>query len=206
MELKERYFINIHKTLTPFVIILLMVYHENYSLGPVLYLALHGTYCLNWLLKELVFPDKGFDRKMHPIMFFLGLIFINGYWISPYIVVTKETDPHMLTVLLAVSSNILGTYLHFCSDVQKYFVLQHRSGLITDGFFARCRHTNYAGEVMTYLGFCLLSEHWMPFVNLLFMFCIAFLPAMRRKEKSLSRYEQYAEYCQKTNMMFPKLF
>ena len=203
--LKMRYFINTHKILVPFVILAMMVYYNNFSIGPVVYLALHGSYCVNWLLKELIYPDKSFDEKISVIMSLGGLFTISGYFIAPFLVITSNQTPHLITIFLAIFCNIVGTFLHFGSDAQKYFVLQNGRGLITDGFFARCRHTNYLGEVVTYAGFCVMSEHWLPFAFLFFMFVVIFVPSMNRKEKSLARYEEFREYYMKTNWITPKL-
>lgn len=95
---------------------------------------------------------------------------------------------------------------HYCSDAQKYYVLNIRPGLITDGFFSRCRNPNYLGELMIYLPFAMLSMHWAPFCVVLFFFLAAFWPNMKKKDKSLSRYPEFESYKQRTFMLFPKLW
>ena len=42
---------------------LLMIYFNNYSKGAYIYLSLHGTYGLIWLLKDMTFPDKSMHVK-----------------------------------------------------------------------------------------------------------------------------------------------
>lgn len=204
VPLKMRYFINTHKLLTPFFILLSMLYYNNFSIGPVVYLALHGTYCLNWGIKELVFPDKSFEMEISLFNFFLGFFGISCYWLTPYIVISKKTDPNNMTIFLALFMNILGTFIHFCSDAQKYFVLMEKKKLIVDGFYRRSRNTNFLGEMLTYLSFAVMAEHYLSYLVLLALTLFAFIPGMLRKEKSLSRYENFKEYKQSADFFIPK--
>jgi len=50
--MKLNQIINLHKGLTAFVVIRLMIFFDNFTIAPYVYLALHGTYGLLWLLKE----------------------------------------------------------------------------------------------------------------------------------------------------------
>lgn len=206
MRTTYRNFINPHKVLTPIFIVTLIIVYDNAGVGPLLYLALHGTYCLNWLLKELMFPDKSFDEELSPKTFILGTVAVYNYWWSPWLLISKRIEPHPLTIFAAVSLNILGTFLHFCCDVQKYYVLKERQGLITDGFFSRSRNLNYLGEILIYLGFAILCEHIFPSMFLFGMVIFVFLPMMIKKEKSISRYKEFGEYKRKSNFFLPKLF
>lgn len=204
MKLKMRYFINCHKTLTPMVILTLMIRHQNFEIGPVIYLALHGNYCINWLLKESIFPDKSFEEELTPLWFILGFVGLNQYWWTPWILVRKQTDPMNATIFLAVTCNIIGTFLHFCSDAQKYFMLKEKKRLITTDFFARSRNVNYLGEILTYFGFAIMAEHAVPILILVTMSVFVYLPNMLKKDKSLSKYESFETYKQQTNMLLPK--
>jgi len=69
-------------------------------------------------------------------------------------------------VAAAISLNIIGVFLHYTADAQKYYTLKYRSGLITEGFFARSRNTNYLGEILIYGSFVMLVQHWLPFLIL----------------------------------------
>ena len=61
--MKLNQIINLHKGLTAFVVIGLMIFFDNFSIAPYVYLALHGTYGLLWLLKEKIFPDPTSKKK-----------------------------------------------------------------------------------------------------------------------------------------------
>jgi protein-S-isoprenylcysteine O-methyltransferase Ste14 len=100
-------------------------------------------------------------------------------------------QPAGLLLAIAIFLNLLGVFLHYTSDAQKYFTLKYQPGLITDGFFARCRNTNYLGELFIYGSFALLSLHWLPWLILVAFAIGAFWPGMRQKDQSLSRYPDW---------------
>lgn len=62
--LPMRYYVNLHKGGMPFLVLGMMLYFDNFSLAAWLYLALHGSYGLIWVLKDYTFPDASFQRKV----------------------------------------------------------------------------------------------------------------------------------------------
>ncbi|MEM8778910.1 MAG: steroid 5-alpha reductase, partial [Cyanobacteria bacterium P01_G01_bin.49] len=56
--MKTKHPINLHKGLTLFVVLGLMIAYDNFSLAAWVYLALHGSYGIMWLLKDQLYPDK----------------------------------------------------------------------------------------------------------------------------------------------------
>ena len=61
--LKLKHVINLQKGGTFLYVLALMNYFKNYNKTAYLYLSLHGTYGLIWLLKDRVIPDIGWERK-----------------------------------------------------------------------------------------------------------------------------------------------
>ena len=114
--------------------------------------------------------------------------------------------PSLPLVAAAITCNAFGLVLHYAGDAQKYFALKYQPGLIDDGFFARCRNTNYLGESLIYLAFAMLSQHWLSFVILFLFTALIFFPGMRQKDKSLSRYPEFEEYKKRSGLFLPKLF
>lgn len=55
MKVKDA--INLHKGLTFFFVLGLMLAYQNFTLGAWVYLSLHSTYGFLWLLKDRIFPD-----------------------------------------------------------------------------------------------------------------------------------------------------
>ena len=203
--MKLNQIINLHKGLTAFVVIGLMIFFDNFTIAPYVYLALHGTYGLLWLLKEKIFPDTYFKEKINFLTSVTGFIFLGSYWVAPYILISSQKSVPNIAIAASVSINIIGVFLHFASDAQKYFSLKLKKDLIKEGFFENIRNTNYLGEILIYLSFAILSMSFVPLAILAIFFSIVFLPRMIKKEKSLSKYDSFEEYKKKSGLILPKL-
>ncbi len=203
--MKLNQIINLHKGLTVFVVAGLMMFYQNYSIAAWVYLSLHGTYGILWLLKEKIFPDPYFKEKINFITSITGFIFLGSYWIAPFILISSQKSVSSAVIAASISINIFGVFLHFASDAQKYFTLRIQKDLITDGFFKKIRNTNYLGEILIYLSFAILSMSYIPFVILALFFFVVFLPRMIKKDKSLTKYSSFKEYKQITGFLFPKI-
>ena len=201
-----KYPINLHKGMTALVVRGMMIYYGNFTTPAWVYLALHGSYGILWLIKDRLFPDQQWEKKVSVpygvfVFFALGL-----YWIAPFVLISQriETPPYLIGIAVAMS--MIGGMLHFASDAQKYFTLKYHRGLITEGFFSRSRNMNYLGEVMIYGGFALTSYSPWGWIGLAVFFAGAFIPNMLKKDKSLSRYPEFAAYKERSGLMLPKLF
>ena len=128
------------------------------------------------------------------------------FWISPWYIASKNYEAPAWLAGLAVGTFVAGMFYHFVSDMQKTTLLSLRKGLITDGLWARTRNPNYFGEFLTYLGFSLLACHWGTFIGFVLLIIIVWLPNMKKKDASLSRYPEYEVYKSKSGMFFPRLF
>lgn len=200
-----RYVINLHKGLTPLVVGGLMWIYGNGSVAAWVYLALHGTYGLLWLLKDWIYPDRQWQQPIGWGMAIAGWLVLALYWLAPFLLISSGVEVPPPMIASAIALNILGVFLHYVSDAQKYFTLRYHRGLIDEGLFARSRNTNYLGELLIYGSFALLSMHWQPFVVLAGFFLVVFLPNMRRKDESLSRYEDFEAYRSRSGLLLPKL-
>jgi steroid 5-alpha reductase family enzyme len=203
--MKAKHPINLSKGLTFLVILGLMFVYQNFTLGPWIYLSLHGTYGLLWLLKDRLYPDKRWEQEIPLWLGIFAFILVNLYWIAPFILISSRTVPSLPLVSAAISLNILGVFLHYASDAQKYYTLKYRPGLITEGFFARCRNTNYLGELLIYGSFAMLTQHWLPFLILFGFVGAIFVPNMLQKDQSLSRYPEFADYKERSGLLLPRL-
>jgi len=199
-----RHVINLHKGLTAPVVAGLMLAYGNFSMGAWVYLALHGTYGLLWLLKERIFPDRQWQQAIGWPQAIVMFVLLGLYWLAPFLLIASGAVPPLPLLAGAIAINLLGVFLHFASDAQKHFVLQVRPGLIEDGFFARCRNTNYLGEVLIYLSFAMLAMHWLPYAVLAAFGLAVFLPNMRKKDASLARYPGFNAYRDRSGLLWPK--
>ncbi len=202
--MKLNQIINLHKGLTPFFVFTLMVIYDNYSTPAWIYLSLHGTYGLLWLLKEKLFPDPYFKDEFGILTSILGFIFLGSYWVAPYILIESKILVPNFIIAGCISIYIFGIFLHFASDSQKYFTLKYKKELITEGFFQNSRNTNYLGEILIYLSFAILSMNLIPFIILTIFFTVVFLPRMIKKDKSLSKYKGFTEYKNNSGLILPK--
>jgi steroid 5-alpha reductase family enzyme len=182
-----------------------MFFYDNYSIACWIYLALHGSYGLMWLLKDNMFPDKQWEQGVSIGYGLFVFIVLGLYWLAPFILISQFREPAPVVIATAVSLNCIGIMLHFGSDAQKYFTLKYKPGLITEGFFARTRNVNYLGELMIYVGFALLSASWFGFIGIAVFFSGAFIPNMIKKDKSLARYSNFNSYKQASGLLLPKI-
>jgi protein-S-isoprenylcysteine O-methyltransferase Ste14 len=204
--MKIKHIINLHKGSTFFFVLGLMLFYQNFTLGPWVYLALHGTYGFLWLLKDRLYPDKQWEEEI-PSVFGIGVFaIVSLYWVAPVILISSRSLPPLPLVSAAIALNIFGVFLVYGSDAQKYYTLKYQPGLITEGFFTRCRNTNYLGEVLIYTTFALLTQHWLPFVILAGFASAIFIPNMLKKDRSLSRYPGFEDYKANSGLIIPKLF
>lgn len=204
--MKTSVYINLHKGFVIPVVLGMMWYFDNWSVEAFVYLAMHGTYSLLWLVKHNLFGDKRFEAKQP---FAIGMLFIflplAGYYAAPYLLISQQVVLPPYLFGLALSLYILGIFLHYVSDAQKYYTLQLRKRLITEGLFSRTRNPNYLGEILIYLAYAITSMHWLPYVILGSWVLGFFLRNMLAKDRSLSRYAEFEEYKNKSGLLFPKL-
>ncbi len=182
-----------------------MAFYNNFALLAWIYLALHGTYGLMWLIKDRLYPDQQWEKEISVAMGIFTFIVLGLYWVAPFIIISGNVTATAPLISVAITINIIGVLLHYGSDAQKYFTLKYREGLITEGFFSRSRNPNYLGEILIYLSFALLAQHWLPFLILGGFVAGIFIPNMRKKDQSLSRYPEFDAYKANSGLLLPKL-
>jgi protein-S-isoprenylcysteine O-methyltransferase Ste14 len=199
-------YINAHKALVPPVVLALMALYHNWSMAAFIYLALHGTYSMLWLMKEAMYPDMRFEQR---VPFGTGMLAIflplASYFLAPFLLISRHVVLAPWVVALAISIYTIGIFFHYVSDAQKFYTLRLRKGLIDDGLFGRTRNPNYLGEILIYGAFALLAWHWLPFVVIGGWVFGFFLRNMRNKDRSLARHPEFDSYRQRSGLLFPKL-
>ena len=203
--MKQKHYIDSHKGATFIYILSLMyIYQNTFNINLYIYLALHGSYGILWILKSKLFPDKQWESKCsiwYGLLIWFGL---SLYWIAPYLIIAQNIQPPNWYIAMCISMYIFGVFFHFTSDMQKFIQLKyHPNNLITDVMFSRIRNINYLGELLIYLGFSLLAMHWAPIIALISFIIIIWIPNMIKKDKSLSKYENFEDYKKRTNIFFP---
>ncbi|MBM3900420.1 MAG: DUF1295 domain-containing protein, partial [Gemmatimonadetes bacterium] len=160
--------INLQKGATFLVLGCCLWYYGATGAPAWTYLALHGSYGLVWLLKDLAFPDPKWQVRVTIAGGLAAFSFVLGpYWVIGWLLLSGRvvpTYPVAEPIWLAgcVSLGVLGVALMIAADAQKYFTLRERRQLITDGVHRYIRHPNYLGEMMIYGSFALVVWHWIP--------------------------------------------
>ena len=177
--MKQKYFIDSHKAATGLFVLLLMAIFDQWQ-NPTawIYLALHGTYGILWVLKSHIFPDKTWEARTS-LAYGVGVIWggLTLYWIAPYLLMSRSVQAPPWYLGMCVSLYGFGVFFHYASDMQKYIALQLQPGhLVSGSLLARSRNMNYFGELLIYLSFALLAMHWLPLV-ILALFVAALLAA-----------------------------
>ena len=206
--MKQRHFIDAHKAATgPFVLLLMALYRQWDNPTAWIYLALHGMYGILWVLKGRFFPDKQWEQ---PAGWRFALVAWGGlsvYWVAPWLLAVRGVQAPPWYLATCVALYVIGVFLHFTADMQKHMWLKLRPGeLLTEGLWRRLRNPNYLGELLIYLGFGLLARHWLPIALLGLFVAVYWLPNMRRKDRSLARYPDFAAYRLRSWLFIPFLF
>lgn len=187
-------------------VLALMAHYGNDTPTAWVYAGLHGSYGLCWLLKDLVFPDPSWQRRVPVVGAMAAWALVLGpYWIAPWLIVSRRVEAPPWLLGAAVVVYALGLVLMMGSDAQKHFVLRERPGLVTTGFFARVRHPNYLGEMLLYGAFAALARHPVPWLVLAWVWLGVFVPNMLRKEARMARHAEWTDYVSRTGFLLPKL-
>lgn len=172
------------------------------------YLALHGSYGLVWLLKDLAFPDPGWQVRVTWGSVLAGAFGLGMYWTFGWLLISGTAQPvyplpEAAWFSLCISLVILGSVLMIAADAQKFYTLRVKRGLITDGVHRYIRHPNYLGEMLIYGAFALMVGHWLPWLWLAFIWGGLFATNMVMKEASMSRYPEWAAYKKRSWWLVP---
>lgn len=209
--LKFAWVINFQKGGTFFFVGVLMWLYNNTSPAAWVYLALHGSYGLCWILKDVTFPDANWQSRVTlggAVMSFVGGLGL--YWVIAWLLISGVSDPTYplpdhAWFALCISLHTLGIAIMLSADAQKHFTLQHARGLITTGMFRYVRHPNYLGEMMIYGSYALMVWHWIPVLILAWIWLGIFAVNMVLKEASMSRYPDWADYKARSGWLLPGL-
>lgn len=213
--MKVKLIIDTFKGLTGIMVLSLMAFYNQWA-NPTawVYLALHGSYGILWVMKSKIFPDKAWEEKVSVSVGLISAIILSLYWVGPWLLAARNVHAPLWYLSMCIALYACGVFFHFSADMQKYQALKYRPGLITDELFALCRNPNYFGELLIYLSFALLPMHWLPLAILAFSVVILWVafsvvilwvPRMLKKDRSLARYPEFEDYRKKTALLIPYL-
>jgi len=206
--MKHKYYINSNKGLTLLVMLtMIAAYNQWQNTAAWVYLALHGTYGMLWILKSIIYPDSTWEQNVSVWYGIGSWAALALYWIPGWLLISRDIQIPSWYMGLCISIYIFGVFFHFTSDMQKSVMLEMRPReLITDRMMALSRNINYFGEFLIYLSFAMLAMTWIAFVPLLLFIALYWSIRILKKEKSLSQKKGYHEYKQKTKWLIPYIF
>jgi len=202
--IKLAHALNFHKFITFFVILGMMAYTGNYSVGAWVYLCLHGVYGWCWLIKDAAGRDSSVDR---PITFgaIACLYAFYGVWIwgLPWLFLSRHVEHSNVVLTFCICLHTLGVVTMIGADLQKTFTLRLKPGLISNGMFAYTRNPNFLGEIMIYATYAIMAAHIAGWIFVLLQWTLLFLPRMLAKDASISRHPGWAEYKARSGLIIP---
>ncbi|CBK22477.2 uncharacterized protein [Blastocystis hominis] len=153
-------------------------------------------------------PDPAFEKSCTIGSSIGAMVFILiPYWVAPYLIAAGYTTaPPTVVMAICVLMHNLGVAIMMVSDAQKYYTLQYKKGLIMDGMYKYIRSPNYLGEVLIYSSYALLSNHWLPWIILFYVWGTVFATRIITKEKRMERHPEWEEYKKRTNTILPIRF
>lgn len=172
-----------------------------------IYLALHISYCLWWLLEEVLFPWRTtqlFTEVVQPLQVVAVVLYVGVFYAVPgWLAMANPLPIGPLTIALGLCLYIFGSLLNTAADVQKGTAKALGATLVADGAWRRVRHVNYLGDLLRYSSFAVIAGS--PWAWLLPASVLAlYLPRMIRKEASMAeRYPAFAAYRQSSWWLLP---
>ncbi len=210
--LKFNWVVNFQKGATAFWVLGLMFYYQNFTAQTWVYLALHGSYGFCWLLKDAVFPDPKWQIRITFGGAFVAIATVLGpYWVIPFLLISPilgeaHVGANWTWLTVAIAMHTVGIAIMLTADAQKFFTLKQQTGLITSGMFRYIRHPNYLGEMMIYGAYAVVTWHWIPWAIPAWVWIGLFLVNIIMKERSMSRYPEWADYRKRSWYLMPGIF
>lgn len=108
----------------------LMHYFLNYSTSMYLYLFLHGSYGICWVIKDVWFPDARLMQKGSIGSQIVLCILLCSYWMIPVPLAAGYgiTNPSIGRITFLVLLYLLGVFLMMGADYQKTTTLRMHKG------------------------------------------------------------------------------
>lgn len=198
--------INIAKVLSIVFLVAFAIVFGIKDLRQVIYLCLHISYCLWWLLEQWIFPQRRqiFNQPVGTGGFIFTLLSIGVFYTLPgYLAFTNQLPISIMAVAVALPLYIFGTLINACADVQKLTAKQFGAGLVQDGIWRFSRNINYFGDLLRYISFSVVAGSvWAYLVP--GAIALLYLQRIFEKESAMSeKYPDYDQYQQSSARLIP---
>jgi protein-S-isoprenylcysteine O-methyltransferase Ste14 len=172
----------------------------------VIYLCLHISYCLWWLLEQWFFLErqKIFNEPAGAGTFIFILLSVGFFYALPgYFAFLNPIPLSMGTAAIALFLYIFGSLINATADVQKLTAKQFQPGLVRDNIWRFSRNINYFADLLRYLSFSVVAGSLWAYIVPGYIF-IFYLSRISQKERAMStKYPEYVEYQQSSSRLIP---
>jgi protein-S-isoprenylcysteine O-methyltransferase Ste14 len=198
--------INIAKVLTIVLLLIFSFVFGIQDLRQVIYLCLHVSYCLWWLLEQWLFPQRRqiFSEPVGIGGLILSLLFVGTFYSLPgYLAFTNPVPLSAIATAVALPLYIFGTLINATADIQKLTAKQYGAELVRDNIWRFSRNINYFGDLLRYLSFAVVAGSlWAYLVPAVIL--MVYLQRISQKEQSMSaKYQNYADYQKSSSLLIP---
>ena len=198
--------INTAKVLTILCLVAFVSIYGIRDLRQVIYLCLHLSYCLWWLLEQVIYPARRqiFSESVGVGGFGFTLLLVGIFYALPgYLAFTNPVPLSITTAAIALPLFIFGSLINTSADVQKLAAKQWGANLVQDGIWRYSRHINYFGDLLRYLSFSVVAGSvWAYLVP--GAIALLYLQRISQKEQAMAaKYADYAEYQQSSSRLIP---
>lgn len=209
-SMTQLFAINLAKGLTLICLLTLAAVYGIQDQRQVLYLCLHGGYCLWWLFEQWLFPTRSqqiFTERVNAPTVISILLFVGLFYALPgYLAFTNPTPISYLAMAIALLLYIFGSLINTGADVQKMVAKERGAGLVSDGSWRHIRHINYLGDLMRYTSFSVLAGSGWAFI-LPGTIAALYVQRIQQKERSMAaKYPDFAAYQQTSRRLIPWLW
>ena len=198
--------INTAKALTICCLVVFAIIFGIQDFRQVIYLCLHISYCLWWLLEQWFFPQRRqmFNEPAGVGGFLFTLLFVGVFYALPgYLAFTNPVPLSMTAVAVALLMYTFGTLINATADVQKLTAKQFGAGLVRDNIWRFSRNINYFGDLLRYISFAVVAGSLWAYLVPGVVLAI-YLQRIFQKEQAMSaKYPEYAEYQQLSDRLIP---
>lgn len=198
--------VNIAKALPILWMIVFAIFFGIKDWRQVIYLCLHASYCVWWLVEQWFYPQRRqlFNEPVNAFGFVFILLFVGVFYVLPgYLAFTNPVPLSMSTASVALLLYIFGSLINASADVQKLTAKQFGAGLVRDNIWRFSRNINYFGDLLRYLSFSVVAGSiWAYLVPASVL--LLYLQRMSQKEQSMTtKYPDFADYQQSSSRLIP---
>jgi protein-S-isoprenylcysteine O-methyltransferase Ste14 len=198
--------INIAKVITIILLLIFAVVFGIQDSRQVIYLCLHISYCLWWLLEQWFYPQRReiFNEPIGVSGFVFVVLFVGVLYALPgYLAFANPVPLSITATVIALPLYTFGTLINATADVQKLTAKQYGAGLVRDGIWRFSRNINYFGDLLRYLSFSVVAGSVWAYLVPGTVFLL-YLQRMSQKEQSISaKYPDYQDYQKSTARLIP---